>query len=451
MNSRDYWAKREDEALKNYQKEEAAYNKEIQRIYQDQLDAIQTQIDAFYSRYADKEGITIADAKKRISKLDIEAYERKAAKYVKEKNFSQKANEEMRLYNATMKINRLEMLKANIGLETIAGADELEKYMAGILKGRTMDELKRQAGILGKTVLNNAEKANSIVNSSFRNANFSDRIWMHQDLLKSELSKLLQTGLIQGKNPRALARELKKTFNASTYNAERLMRTEMARVQTDAQKKSLERNGFEYYEFIANSGCCDICQGLDGKHFKVEKMMPGENAAPMHPHCRCSAAAYQDEEEFNAWLDYLDKGGTSDDWNNHGKSEWKNSQKALEKPGKSSKIKLQDTIIHRSVGAKSLNYDIEDPATNEIFHFAEGTRIQNSQVFAGKGTRKPLDDGVPEGLAEQVGGKAENWQHCKGDGVIDYYGEERAAEVHWFQEESVGKVKFKVKRWKDES
>ena len=26
-------------------------------------------------------------------------------------------------------------------------------------------------------------------------------------------------------------------------------------------------------------------------------------------------------------------------------------------------------------------------------------------------------------------------------------GEEIPAEVHWFQEESLGKVKFKVKRW----
>ena len=47
----------------------------------------------------------------------------------------------MRIYNATIKINRLEMLKANIGLELIAGHYELEKFMGGILKGRTMEEL----------------------------------------------------------------------------------------------------------------------------------------------------------------------------------------------------------------------------------------------------------------------------------------------------------------------
>ncbi len=315
MNSKDYWAKREADALKGYIKDEKAYDRELERIYSNMLDAVQKEIDSFYGKYAKAEGITIAEAKKRVSKLDIAAYERKAKRYVKDKDFSAKANEEMRLYNLTMKVNRLEMLKANIGLETIAGFDELEKFMGEILQGRTMEELERQAGILGKTVRNNATMAHSIVNASFHNATFSDRIWQYQELMKADLSKLLQSGLIQGKNPRVLARELKKTFRISTYHAERLMRTELARVQTDAQKRSFERNGFDMYEFIVNSGCCDICAALSGKRFRVDKMMPGENAPPMHPHCRCSTAAYEDDAEYEAWLDHLASGGTTESYN----------------------------------------------------------------------------------------------------------------------------------------
>ena len=341
MSSKEYWRRREENALKQYQKDEKEYDRQLKRIYQNQLDAIQTQINDFYGRYASKEGVTIAEAKKRVSKLDIEAYQRKAAKYVAERNFSDKANEEMRLYNLTMKVNRLEMLKANIGLETIAGADELDKFMGKILKGRTEDELKRQAGILGKTIRNNAELAKVIPNASFHNATFSDRIWMYQDLLKNELSGLLQSGLIQGKNPRVLAKELKKKIDTSTFNAERLMRTELARVQTEAQKQSLERNGFEYYEFIANSGCCDDCQKLNGKHFKVKDMMPGENAPPCHPLCRCSTAPWEDSEEYEAWLDHIDKGGSTKEWEDHGKAEWEKQQakKASPKVQKAQQVK----------------------------------------------------------------------------------------------------------------
>jgi SPP1 gp7 family putative phage head morphogenesis protein len=329
MNSRDYWLKREQEALKIRITDEQEYQREIQQIYQNMLDACQKEIESFYAKYAKAEGITIAEAKKRVSKHDVKAFERKAAKYVKDKDFSQKANEELRLYNATMKINRLEMLKANIGLETIAGHDELEKFMAGILNGRTEDELKRQAGILGKSVLNNATKANAIVNGSFKVAKvgdqstFSDHIWQYQDNMRQDLGKLLQQGLIQGKNPRAIMKDLRqywygkdpKTGGGAEYCMERLMRTELARVQTEAQKQSFIRNGFEQYTFHANGGCCPICNGLDGKHFDVAKMMPGENAPPMHPNCRCSTSAYEDSDEYEAWLDYLASGGTTEKWN----------------------------------------------------------------------------------------------------------------------------------------
>lgn len=285
MSSETYWKDREAHNLAQNQLEEEEYSRRLKAIYQNQLDAIQKEIDGFYGKYAGSEGITLAEAKKRVAKLDIEAYERKAARYVAEKNFSEKANEEMRLYNATMKINRLELLKANIGLELIAGHEELDRFMEEILQGRTEDELKRQAGILGKTVQQNAKTAESIVNASFHNATFSDRIWMYQDLLKNELSSALQSGLIQGKNPRELARTIRQKFDVQVSNAERLMRTELARVQTDAQKRSMEENGFEEYEFIANGHCCPICDALDGKHFNLRDLMPGKNAPPMHPNC----------------------------------------------------------------------------------------------------------------------------------------------------------------------
>lgn len=322
LSSKEYWKRREEEQLKHNITEEAAYSAELDRIYANMLDSVQTQIDGFYGKYATKEGISLAEAKKRVKNLDIEAYERKAKKYVAEKDFSDKANEEMRLYNATMKINRLELLKANIGLETISGHDELEKFMGDILQGRTMDELKRQAGILGKSITNNAKMANAIVNGSFHSGTFSDRIWQYQDLMRVDLSRLLETGLIQGKNPRAIASDLKKywygndpkTGGGARYCMERLMRTELARVQTEAQKQSFERNGFSMYIFIENGDCCPICKQTakkDSGHGKgiylLEDMMPGTNAPPMHPQCRCSTAAYSDRKEYEAWLDSLAK------------------------------------------------------------------------------------------------------------------------------------------------
>ena len=299
--SKDYWREREEENLKRYLLEEEEYTKRLHEILNYTADQIQLQINGFYSKYADKEGITMAEAKRRVKQLDIDEYARKAKKYVAEKNFSKQANDEMRLYNATMKINRLELLKANIGLELTAGYDDLQKELEKDLTQRTLEELKRQAGILGEALLDNEKTANAIVNASFRNATFSDRIWMYQGMVRSELDKLLQQGLIQGQHPDQLATHLYRLFGVSRYNAERLMRTEMARVQIEAQKQSFERNGYEEYIFLALGTACDVCKGLNEQHFKVKDMMPGENAPPMHPNCRCSTAAYMDKDHESGY------------------------------------------------------------------------------------------------------------------------------------------------------
>ena len=55
----------------------------------------------------------------------------------------------------------------------------------------------------------------------------------------------------------------------------------------------------------------------------------GRKYAPMHPHCRCSVAAWEDDEEYEAWLDYLAKGGSTEEWNATGKAEWAKSKKRL--------------------------------------------------------------------------------------------------------------------------
>lgn len=410
MTSREYWARREAEQLLHNLSDEADAARRLDAIYRDMLDACQKEIESFYGKYASTEGITLAEAKKRVSELDIEAYARKSKRYVADKNFSDRANEELRLYNLTMKVNRLELLKANLGLELLRGYDELDAFLEEILQGRTLDELRRQAGILGETVRNNAKAASAIINASFHNATFSDRIWSNQSLLKIELDRLLQSGLIQGKNPRALARELRKKFDSSRYNAERLMRTELARVQTEAQKQSFLRNGFEYYEFVANGGCCDLCSALDGKHFRVRDMTPGENAPPMHPNCRCSTAAWEDSEEYEAWLDFLSRGGSTEEWNQRGKAEWlKKSGKVLDNSGNNGKMKAGNIEVRKwyikrvSEIPDGIDKTIPIEAqARQAFEARNRIRFEAREMMADETTRKKLDAERPNKSFEDL-------------------------------------------------
>lgn len=415
MKTRDYWKQREREAKQRQatMRRLDSYNREIERIYKSTLDSIQKEIDAFYGKYAMDTDMTISEAKKRASKLDIEAYGRKAKQYVKERNFSDIANAEMKLYNMTMKVNRLELLKANIGLEMVKNFDELDKFYKDTLTNETIKELRRMSSILGDSVID-TDKANKrysqaaerIAGASFHNATFSDRVWMHQDLLKHEIDMSLQRALISGTSMQRLASDLRKKFGVSQKNAERLMRTEIRRMQTDAAMESYKRNGNEKYEFMAlGQHPCEICSALDGKVYKVEKMEVGLNAPPMHPNCMCSTAPHVDEKAYQESLGLSDANITKGLQNQGERAIVKNidmDDLEVVAHGRDIDARVIETI-GRIVSASGKGYHYDDVIVKGLGQ--EETLMQTEAYPAGKiaGVRLIINQDAVEGRTlEQV-------------------------------------------------
>lgn len=56
----------------------------------------------------------------------------------------------------------------------VGGYDEIEKMFGDVFTQRTEEEMRKQAGILGKTINNNAKKARVIVDASYKNATWSN-------------------------------------------------------------------------------------------------------------------------------------------------------------------------------------------------------------------------------------------------------------------------------------
>lgn len=81
----------------------------------------------------------------------------------------------------------------------------------------------------------------------------------------------------------------------------------------------------------------------------------------------------------------------------------------------------------------------------KIYYAVKGTKVTKIHNFAGKDTKSSLR--VEEHLLKN-GGKKGEWQHTTGDVKIDVDGKIKTAEVHWFQEPSVGIISAKIKRWR---
>ncbi len=107
-------------------------------------------------------------------------------------------------------------------------------------------------------------------------------------------------------------------------------------------------------------------------------------------------------------------------------------------------VKLPDEDIPRSVGAKWANHDIKMP-DGGIASFVEGSKLQNKEIFAGKGCVRKIDD-INRLLHDYPGTIESEWMKVKAVAeIVTKYGEYLKAEIHWYEESHVGKVEFKFK------
>ena len=311
MDSRTYWRKREELFAKQDIRTDKDLAKEVNATLKDMSDAIQDEIDAFYTRYANREGISIAEVNKRVAKMDIEKFASKAKRYVKTKDFSERANYELKIYNLKMKASRLELLKAQIDLQLIGGFSDVEKLIHQGAYEQATAEYQRDAGILADSVSFDVKKrVEQVLRGSYKLKDaptfktFSDNIWLYKTELQSDLEKMLVRTFTRGENPRVMARELRDRFQVTGYQAERLARTETARMQTAIQRDSLEENGIKQYEYLAEPSACKVCSAIDGKIFNLKGLVVGKNASPMHPSCRCRISGYVSSNDMYAnWLE----------------------------------------------------------------------------------------------------------------------------------------------------
>ncbi len=117
----------------------------------------------------------------------------------------------------------------------------------------------------------------------------------------------------------------------------------------------------------------------------------------------------------------------------------------LTEGGESGTIKLPDMYVGRSLGAKARDFVVFD--SSKEYMVVEGTHIQNVVAFAGAGCKKKLHFLTHERLLDSYGGKRASWRHCKGIALLDDNGIHRKAEIHWFEEPSIGVPEAWIKEW----
>lgn len=295
MKSFEYWQNREHKIIDKIEKNQEEFLKSISDEYDKALEDIEKEINRNFLKYSKDNLLTISELMKKADKFDVVKFNDKVKKYFEREEFDNSMGY-LIIYALKMRVNRLEFMKAKIGFEVDKLTNRLKSEYEKQLRKETIDEYKRQSGILEPHIDYNTKKVAKIIDSNFYNANFSQRLWGNGEKLKSVINTMVNRLILQGVHPDKMISELRKLFGVSYSEARRLLITESARVQGDVQIDSIEQAGFKSYVYIAERRACVICGSLNGKVFLVKDKEIGLNMYPMHPNCRCRIAPYEDEK-----------------------------------------------------------------------------------------------------------------------------------------------------------
>jgi SPP1 gp7 family putative phage head morphogenesis protein len=139
-----------------------------------------------------------------------------------------------------------------------------------------------------------SEMIEAAINTPIDKQTFSDRIWNNQKALTKRLYNDVRQALVSGKSPEKLARQIKKDYGVTAYQASRLINTETARAMSMAQDKIYQNSDVVQkimWDATLEGNTCEICASLDGQYFPKDNHPDN----PKHPLCRCCIIPVVDE------------------------------------------------------------------------------------------------------------------------------------------------------------
>lgn len=130
---------------------------------------------------------------------------------------------------------------------------------------------------------------------------YSTDIWKNTEKLTSSIKDELLMSLMTGRDTRETAQAIAERFNVGQNDARRLVRTESAFFHNQMELLSYEEADIEKYIFVAvlDKRTSRICQEHDNQVYDRDKAVPGVNCPPMHPWCRSTTVAYDEDADYS--------------------------------------------------------------------------------------------------------------------------------------------------------
>lgn len=313
--SKEYWEERAVRSLLESEKTAAQHIDSLALAYDRAILNITREIESFYSKYASNNKITLAEARKRLTPVEVISFNKQAKVYLDEitrlgsSAFTKEYRSYLRALSGRAYVSRLQELTVNIRHQIELLSTSKENDLRDVLTGtydniysKSLYDIQSKVEIGVMFTLPNTRALEAIVNEKWLGSNYSERIWQDKNSMLGQLEQVLSQEFVRGRGPNVVSRDLANKLNVSYSNAKRLVRTELNYISNKAMMQSyVDSEVLDKYQYLAtlDNRTSEICIELDSKIFPLKEATVGVNYPPMHPNCRSTTIPYFEDDEIS--------------------------------------------------------------------------------------------------------------------------------------------------------
>lgn len=304
--SLEYWKKRYEEEMERAMHQADGAKKDLRKYADTVIRRLEKDINDWYQRYANENGMSLADAKKQLNARELKAFNMDLEEYraiAEQDELSAEHKKMLKQASARQQLDRVQELYINTVQELelwakyqdstisdlLSNVYESSNYRAAWMTQSMKGQYDMYAQVDHRTI-------QRIIDSPWTpdGKNFSARIWDNRKQLATSLQNDFIQALIAGDGTATMSDAIAKRMNTSYNNANRLVETELARVHSQAFMDCMDELDIDAVEILAtlDSKTSPICRRMDGKVVQRKDAKPGITIPPFHCHCRSTTVPY---------------------------------------------------------------------------------------------------------------------------------------------------------------
>ena len=482
-----YWRKRTLQQAERQIQADEKLNQDIAREYKRILHELDKELAVFYARYAENEGVTMAQARRLLRDAELEDF-RLSLDEFREKAIEGGYDKELNEIYLRTRVSRLQALQTQIRLRIQElfqeQQEQLHNHLAGIYTDtyyQTVYAVSQQTPVLASFARIDTETVEKMLSKPWLDSDFSSRIWADRDKLLRELETALSRSFVRGEPLQRVTKQFSERMRVAENRAKTLIYTESSHALGQAKLESYKETGVKEYDFDASLDLktCPICAALDGMRFKVTDAQVGVNFPPIHPICYCSPRGVTDfkldgkkasRNPVTGETEMVDRNMTYAEWhkkyieddpagaaaekayrNRH--SDRKQHERYLERLGskavprsfdsfqkmKYNEPKKWDDLKAQFRRKDGLQQQLSYVRNGERLFIPSGSKFDKIVTIAGSGTDTPIR--VVDRLVKEHGGKAADWKKQAGKITSSKY----VYDVHWYERDDGIQYEVKLK------